>query len=1372
MKMATQRAGAGPITRKICHSLPWLILAGFFQIGHGVSQVLPRLDWGTYHGGSSGETFRDLYADKAGYTYVIGSTMSPNGISTPGSHQPMSAGGPDVFVAKYSPAGTRLWATYFGGPDADQGQHITLDTAGGFLYITGFTSSPTGMVTAGAYQGLLLGSSDAFLAKFDTSGTLIWSTYFGGSEGETCNAVAVDPAGNVTITGWTNSPDNIASPGAHLPVFRGQQDIFIAQFDSNGARRWSTYYGDIGFDIGLQVAADANSNLIISGWTSSAINIASPGASQPIYAGGTADAYLLKFSPNGTRIWSTYFGGTLEEYGDALYLAPGGDIFLAGPCTSPDGLSTTGTHQPAIGGNYDGFVARFDAAGNPRWGTYYGGNDIDVLYGITGGPDDAVIIAGHTRSTSAISTIGAQQETIGGDWDAFIAQLDGNGRRVWASYYGGIDEDQAFGVATDSVGYVYLTGYSFSPNQISTPGAAQENSGGNDDGYVARFAPCTDPTVSLLNGGYRCSGANIALALEFSGIPPFTLHWSIDGVVQPPLQSDTTSLFYFINGSLWQDSIVLLGVSSGPCMGTLEGPFPWIRALAPISADSVTIDCDPASQTYTVSGNLSGNAFGFLSVGGTPVLITANSFITSPLPFPAPYSIGITSGLRCDTILLSGLSGCTVQCPQDFGFIRPDTAACQGSDIPLFAGGGLTYSWSGPNGFMSTLPNPVISNAMEADEGFYVVTITDANGCRDTISTLITILSVNGTISTEPSVCLTDSILLFATGGIAYAWSGPDNFSSSLPNPVIPGAQTTQAGTYSVTITDSQGCSLSLSTDVSVVPPPAVMVSGNSPLCEGSTLTLRATGGTTYAWSGPQGFVSISATPSLADIGLSDAGIYRVTVSNGGSCVAEADINIVVLDGPEVLLTSNQPLCPGNDLLLSGSGADSYNWSGPAGFTSTVQSPIIASVDATAGGTYILEGINNNGCRDTTTGNVLVYPRPLAIVTPHPDPYCEGSDVLLQVNAASSYSWSGPGGFTSAGQSPLLADISLLAQGFYGVTVTDANGCTNEGGIAISVVPNPDVVIDPGAQAYCEGDDLLLMLGGDPAVYTWSTPSGITGMGQMIAIPGVTLASGGWYSVTATSNGIGQCVAIDSVNITVYAHPVAAILGPDTLCAGASATLTATGGTTYAWSSGQTTATITDIPPASTLYEVIVIENNCPDTADFLVHVKPLPAIDLSAPAAIDIGTSVLLLVTGADTYQWSPAIGLSCTSCANPSASPVSTITYCVTGFLDGCAADTCVTILVRDECQVDLPNIFSPNFDRINDEWCSALPVCAEEQRLTIFDRWGGVLFHVTGQDVCWDGFSNGKPVNPGVYVYLLALVRRGNDPFYLRGEITLLR
>lgn len=1355
-------------TKGLKHAL----LAGILMIlaGPAQGQVVPRLDWGTYHGGDQGEAFRDLYTDKLGNTYVIGSTTSPAGISTPGSYQPMPGGGPDVFLAKYSPSGTRLWATYFGGPAADQGQHVTMDTIGGFLYVTGFSSSASGIATGGVHQSALLGPSDAFLAKFDTTGALIWSTYFGGSEGETCNAVAVDGDGNATIIGWTNSSDNIASPGAHQPIFRGQQDIFIAQFDPNGFRRWSTYYGDIGFDIGLQVAVTPTNDIILSGWTSSVINIVSPGAYQIIYAGGTSDAILMKFSQNGTRIWSTYFGGTQEEYGDALYLDGSGDIFLAGPCTSPDGLATAGTHQPAIGGNFDGYVARFDANGNRIWGTYYGGPDIDVIYGITGSPDGSIMITGHSRSMTAIATTGTHQPTSGGNWDAFLARFDPmDGQRIWGTYYGGSQDDQSFGVACDSAGFIYMTGFSFSPDRISTAGASQETSAGDDDGFVARFAPCTEPEVTLVNGGYLCSGADIVLDLEFTGEAPFIVEWSIDGVNQPPITSDTTTLFFTVDGNLWTDSITILGVSSGPCRGLVLGPRPFVHALEPVSATNVTIDCNQADQTYTVSGNLSGGFAAYLDAGNTSVVINLDAFTSAPLPFATPYDIGITSGLMCDTVFLQGMSGCMLICPENFGTIRPDTTVCNGDDLPLYASGGASYAWTGPDNFTSNLQAPVITGMDEINEGVYTVIIRDNNGCPDTITTLVTVHTVNGNINPDQSVCFGDTIRLSASGGTAYLWSGPNGFSGMASDTFLANAAAGMSGLYSVSITDGTGCSTTLSTNVAVVAPPVVMIGSNSPVCEGATLQLAASGGTVYSWSGPGGFTGNADAVSRPDVSMADAGIYSVSVSDGSSCFTTATVDVQVLVGPSLNITSNEPLCTGQDLELTASGADQYEWSGPDAFTSLLANPVLPAVDISATGTYTLIGILANGCRDTTTLDVTVHPLPPAIVSQHPAPYCEGDDIQLSVSPAATYAWTGPGGFTSSQQAPVIPNISLSQQGVYDVTVTDSNGCTNEGSSTINIDVAPQVQIISAA-AFCSGGTLVLEASGDPAVHTWSGPGGFAANGLLVSIDPVNATNAGTYWVTAVN--VSGCEAHDSIVIVVDLPVTGSISGPDEICLGESIVLTAAGGTGYTWGTGMTGPTFSDTPTATSAYDVTVTQGACADTVDWMVLVKPLPVILVTAPGLIDIGSSATLSVTGADQYAWSPATGLSCTNCPNPIASPQETTVYCVTGETDGCTTDTCITLTVREECDLVLPNVFSPNFDGINDTWCSPLLPCAEEQSLQVYDRWGDLIFQAAGATVCWDGSSGDKQANPGVYVFVLELRRAGKESQYLQGDITLLR
>lgn len=1355
-----------------CRLLAWLCAIILLSLHPTVrSQPLPRLEWSTYHGGSLEDGFRDMAIDADANIYVTGSTLSPDAIATPGSHLATPGGLSDVYIAKYNADGVRLWSTYFGGFDHDYGQGITVDDMGN-VYVTGFTASFTGIASFGAHQMTNNGGfADAFIAKFDPNGNRLWATYFGGAEDERANSICIDRAGNITIIGWTNSASLIASPGAFQTTFQGQQDIFLAHFNNNGTRLWSTYFGFDGLDIGLQVMADAANDLFISGWTSSTSNFATPGAFKTTYSGGTADTYLAKFTETGSRLWSTYYGGSIDEYGDALLVTDDGDIYLAGPCNSPDGISTSGSYQPSTAGGFDSFLVKFDATGSRIWGTYYGGADDDLGYGLATDAEQSIYLTGYTKSTSSIATANAHQTMAGGDWDAYVIRFTVDGTPLWGTYLGGPATDQSLGVEVDTAGYVYISGLTVSNSQISTTGSHQETYGGGDsDGFVSKFSPCSDPIVSFNNSGYLCISSNFVFDLTFTGNPPYTITYSLDGVEQPPVIA-LTSPYYFTVTDPWIDSIKLLSVSSGPCMGQITGLFDFVKIVEPVAASNVNILCNQTTETFTVTGDLSGGVFNYISVGSTNLFISGNQFTSTSLPFGTDYAIAISSGLQCDTVFLMGPSGCMIQCPDTIGTIIPDTLVCDGTDIMLHAEGGLSYAWSGPDNFSSALQQPVVSGATGLNGGTYVVEITDSDGCKDTLYTDVTIQSVNGSVITDATLCAGEDLQLLASGGVSYQWNGPGGFVSSLSNPIIPNAQVNASGTYIVLITDGLGCTTSLDVTNTVHALPIVIAGSNSPVCEGGTIELSATPGMIdYEWNGPDGFTSIQQNPTHPLATTLDSGMYVLTVTDINSCSNSDSVLVSVVTAPVISLVVTGTLCEGTSMDLSASGAADWVWSGPNGFTSNLADTQITSLSNVNSGLYTLIGSNAGGCSDTVAQMINILPLPVIRVTAADTILCEGQQLQLQATPASMYMWTGPDGFNSEAQYPAIAFINLSQAGMYAVTVTDANMCTAAGALTIIVHDIPDLVLTFGETEVCEGETVWIEVTSDALTYNWTGPGGFVASGTTISVPNATILDSGWYVVNAVDTD--NCSARDSIAFTIHPKPIASVSGPDKICEGESVTLTASGGSTFLWNTLSAMAIITEMPTDTMVYEVIVGEGNCTDTTDHMVAVNPLPELIISTPVTITNLESTMLQISGATTYSWSPPFSLDCATCADPVAAPDSTTLYCVTGELNGCVSTACVLVTVIIDCGFSVPNIFSPNFDGTNDQWCSPQPFCYTKQSLTIYDRWGNALYSTSGQDVCWDGTSRGRDVLPGVYVYMLELRDGSNQTVYKRGDVTVVR
>ena len=381
--------------------------------------------WGTYFGGTKVEQADNngtsaIAVDKSGNIYFTGLTSSFSGIVTPGAHQTVYGGGNnDCFLEKFNQAGYRIWGTYYGGAAQDDEGGVTTDKYGN-VFLAGDSHSQTGIATAGSYQPNLFNTSmDAFLAKFDSNGVRQWGTYYGGEMEDFASSCTTDGLGNVYFTGNTSSQTNIASPGAFQTIFGGESanyhgDAFLAKFTTGGQRIWATYYGGENGDGGSGCIADSIGNICMVGSTTSLSGIASPGCHQPVF-GGSFDGFVVKFDSSGQRLWGTYYGGKYfdETYGCAF--GWNGDIFVVGETGSGNNISTPDAYQTTLEG-LDGFLVKFNAAGQRYWGTYYGGSGTgeEVFDDCSYIKDDTIYAAGVTSSTDNIASPGAWQQAYGG----------------------------------------------------------------------------------------------------------------------------------------------------------------------------------------------------------------------------------------------------------------------------------------------------------------------------------------------------------------------------------------------------------------------------------------------------------------------------------------------------------------------------------------------------------------------------------------------------------------------------------------------------------------------------------------------------------------------------------------------------------------------------------------------------------------------------------------------------------------------------------------------------------------------------------------------------------------------------------------------
>ncbi len=604
---------------------------------------------------------------------------------------------------------------------------------------------------------------------------------------------------------------------------------------------------------------------------------------------------------------------------------------------------------------------------------------------------------------------------------------------------------------------------------------------------------------------------------------------------------------------------------------------------------------------------------------------------------------------------------------------------CAGATIQLNGTAGSTYTWSGPGGFTSSVQNPTIANSTTAMSGNYTFTV-NTGGCTATSSTSVTVnpRPVPAATNTGP-YCAGSTIQLNVGAFTTYTWSGPSSFSSNSQNPTVTNSQIGNGGVYTVSVTGTGGCVGTSTTNVVVNPVPSPVVGSNSPVCLNNAINLNASGGTSYSWSGPNGFSSTTQNPTIAGSTAAMSGVYTVTVTSAG-CTATGSVNVSVIS-PSTTASNTGPFCVGTTIQLNTNAALSYTWTGPGGFTSNLQNPTIPAATAAMAGTYNVL-VSAGSCTAAASTNVVINPLPVPAAT-NTGPYCAGTTIQLNLGAFTTYSWSGPGGFTSNIQNPTISNSAVSNGGVYTVSVTNANGCvkTSTTNVVVNAVPIPIV----GSNSpVCLNNAINLNASGG-TLYSWNGPNGFTSANQNPVINGATTAMSGVYTVTVSAAG---CSSTGSVNVSVIS-PTASASNTGPYCPGATIQLNTNAALSYTWNgpngftSNLQNPTINSASSVMTgVYSVTLSAGSCTATATTSVSLNPLPTPVIVSNDPICVGANLNLTGSGGVTYSWSGPNGFASTQ-QNPSITNVTlsnngTYSLTVTD-ANGCSNSTSTLVTIN---------------------------------------------------------------------------------------------
>jgi hypothetical protein len=445
---------------------------------------------------------------------------------------------------------TLTWNTFLGGSGTDNAQFIALDGSGN-VYVTGNSSATWGSPIQ-AFSG---GGDDAYVAKLDSSGGLVWSTFLGGSGSDLGHWIAVDSSGNVYVSG-----DSSATWGSPVRAYSSGTDAFAAKLTSSGGLVWNTFLGGSGYDTSWGIGVDGSGNVYVSGDTdatwgtplraySSGTDIYAAKLSSSsgnltwntflggsgtdvnngiavdsagnAYVGGYSEASwgspvraytsgqdisVIKLSSTGSITWNTFLGGSGTDAGLGIAVDGSGNVYVTGNSTA-----TWGSPIQAINSGTDAAAAKLNSSGSLLWNTFLGGSGTDNGRRITVDGSGNVFVAG-----SSTATWGSPAQPYSGGTDGFAAELDSSGNRIWNTFIGGSGTDVTNAIAVDSGGNVYVAG-----NSTASWGSPVRAYSSGQDAYVAKLAPYQTVTVDITadeNDGDTSSITNLIATPGGTGI--------------------------------------------------------------------------------------------------------------------------------------------------------------------------------------------------------------------------------------------------------------------------------------------------------------------------------------------------------------------------------------------------------------------------------------------------------------------------------------------------------------------------------------------------------------------------------------------------------------------------------------------------------------------------------------------------------------------------------------------------------------------------------------------------------------------------------------------------------------------------------------
>jgi gliding motility-associated-like protein len=896
--------------------------------------------------------------------------------------------------------------------------------------------------------------------------------------------------------------------------------------------------------------------------------------------------------------------------------------------------------------------------------------------------------------------------------------------------------------------------------------------------------PLPVPGLASLSPATVCQGGCVTLTLTGAN---GTIQWqsSPNGITWTNIPGATTTPYTYcpVNSAMFFHAVVTgtcgSSVSNTISVGITPVPTLTINPAAP----SI---CTGQSVTLTVSGSS-----GYTWAGPNNYAATGASVTISPT-VTGTYTVS-TSGLCPATQTVT----VTVNPLPVIVFSPLNPAICSGSSVTIDAGPSTnSYNWVPNTGitFLSASQDSVSATPLTTTT--YNVTSTSAAGCTASSNITVTVNNAPALVLSADSitVCPNTNDTVTISGASSYVWNPQAGANYLLPDGSMVEFNPPATTTYTVVGTTAAGCVDSTTVHVTVANNLVADAGLPDSICLGTSTTLSATGGNLYTWSSNFPATIVNGNTATPTVTPTVTTVFTVNIMNQVGCTGLDSVTVLVHSLPVPNAGPDTNICVGASTGLTGSGGNSYSWSG-SNITSgsATATPTVAP---TVTSDYILTVTDIYGCQENDTVNVLVHALPPANAGPD-QLICGTNCASLLATGGTQYVWTPPADLSSPNTAATQA--CPLFSSNYIVTVTDVFGCVNTDTVKVIVAPVLSVVASADASV-CPGNSAPVSAvaaggNGGPYTYAWLPAAGLasTSASSTIATPTVTTT----YTVMLTDN-CGSIAVIDSVTITVFPAPQISTT-PDIISGCAPVCVDFTGVSNPAAAScsydfGDQSTGNTCNPSHcfmnagtySIMYTVTDI-NGCPATVTYpnLITVHPTPVAGFNVSPQITTILSPVITVTpnctscDTTTYSMGDTLGSFVTNLVTPFNFPYTDPgTYAITQYVSnqyGCRDTITDYVVIEPDWSFYAPNAFTPNGDMRNDFFfVFGEGIDLSTFQMVVFDRWGKQIFVSSDINKGWDGKVNngGDIAQIDTYVWSVHFRDETGDLHKFVGHVQLIR